>query len=282
MRLGMYSVEITRPSVEEVFSEAARLGFEEMQFDFGSVGTQQLPDEISPELTARIAAAARTSNIAITAVNGTFNMIHPDARIREAGVSRFEQIAKACSVLGCPLITLCTGSRDTQNMWRRHPGNDLPDAWSDLLHTTAELVEIAERYGVFLGVETEASNVVSSPQRARRFLDEMASPRLRIIMDPANLFHDGQARLENSYDILASAFDLLADDIIAAHGKDIREGPGISFTSAGRGIVDFDYFVGLLKSAGYRGGIIAHGIHEEWEFPGTVAYLKQVLSRANT
>ncbi len=45
MRLGMYSVEITRSNVEEVFSEAARLGFEEMQFDFGSVGTQQLPDE---------------------------------------------------------------------------------------------------------------------------------------------------------------------------------------------------------------------------------------------
>jgi sugar phosphate isomerase/epimerase len=35
------------------------------------------------------------------------------------------------------------------------------------------------------------SNVIDSAQKARRLLDEIRSPRLKITMDAANLFHAG-------------------------------------------------------------------------------------------
>ena len=54
-------------------------------------------------------------------------------------------MAASCAVLAAPIITLCTGTRDPQDMWRAHPLNDSPEAWKDLLASVDEALKIAER-----------------------------------------------------------------------------------------------------------------------------------------
>ena len=277
MRLGMYTAELERPTVEALFDAVRAYGFSEVQFSFTSVLGEELPAEIAPELARRIGGAARERGVAVSAVNGTFNMIHPDRGVREQGIRRFRQVAAACGALGCPLLTLCTGSRDPADMWRKHAASLQPDAWADLLETASALVSIAEEFGLLLGVEPEASNTVNTPERARRFLDEMRSDRLKIILDPANLFQEGDARPRRVRPILENAFALLGGDIAAAHGKDIQPGEGIAFTSAGRGIVDFTLLGQLLRDCGYAGGIILHGMKSEEEFAPSVAHVRAAL-----
>jgi sugar phosphate isomerase/epimerase len=276
-KLGMYTPEIKRDTVERLFDAIKIYGFAEVQFDFLSVCSEQMPASIDKGLTDHIYQVASERGIAISAVNGTFNMIHPNKAMRLDGIKRFEQIAKACGSLHCNLISLCTGSRNTQNMWRGHDDNVTQEAWNDLIETSTELVAIADKYKVFLGVEPEASNVINTAEKARKFLDTMKSPWIKIIFDPANLFHVGQAVPENALPILEHAFDLLGKDIIVAHGKDVKKGPEIAFTSAGRGIVAFERFLQLLKQSSYRGGIIIHGIHDEAEFPYSIAFMKELL-----
>ena len=48
-------------------------------------------------------------------------------------------------------------------------------------------VAIADRHEVTLAFEPEINNVVSSVMRARRLLDEIDSPWLKVVIDPANL-----------------------------------------------------------------------------------------------
>ncbi len=280
MELGMYTPELERDGLADLFHAIHGFGFTLAQLDFRSVLGEDMPAHIPAELTARIGAAARQNGVRIVAVNGTFNMIHPDVEVRREGVRRFETIARAARELGSPLVSLCTGSRSREGMWRRHEDNDTPEAWSDLAETLRPVILIAERYDLDLGVECEASNVVSSPERARRLLDEMRSPRLRIIMDPANLFQAGEARVERVRPILRRAFDLLAKDIALAHGKDILSGDGLRFTSAGRGIVDFRYFFELLHESGYAGGLILHGIKREEEFRPAVDHINRKIREA--
>ena len=55
--------------------------------------------------------------------------------------------------LGTRLITLCTGTRDPNDMWRAHPDNDSESAWRDLTVAMQRAIEIAGRYDVFLGIE---------------------------------------------------------------------------------------------------------------------------------
>jgi hypothetical protein len=54
----------------------------------------------------------------VAAVSGTFNMIDPVRERRDAGMRRLDQLAGACALLGTGIITLCTGTRDPDDMWR--------------------------------------------------------------------------------------------------------------------------------------------------------------------
>ena len=70
-----------------------------------------------------------------------------------------------------------------------------------------EAVKIADRHEVTLAFEPEINNVVSSTMRARRLLDEIGSPWLKVVIDPANLVHAGE--MGQFVEILDEAFDWL-------------------------------------------------------------------------
>jgi sugar phosphate isomerase/epimerase len=95
-----------------------------------------------------------------------------------------------------------------------------------------------------------------------------------MILDCANLFHAGEAYKENVREILEHAFALYGNDIVLAHGKDIREGDGIDFCGTGRGIVDFPFTAQLLKKYGFAGDMFLHGIYDEADMPYALAHWK--------
>lgn len=278
MELGICSFELSRPTVGEVFRSMRDLGFAETQLSFASVCGEEMPAEVPEWAVDEVARAKDESGVAIVCVNGTYNMISRDPAERARGRRTFEQIAAACARMGCGLISLCTGTRSETSMWTAHPDNDHPDAWRDLLHEMESIVQIADRYDVLLGVETEASNVANTPAKTLRLIQEMGSDRLRVIMDCANLFRAGMARPELVRPTMSEAFDLLGDHIELAHGKDIKAGPGIDFAAPGTGIVDFEYFRELLSAVGYRRSMMLHGFAAESEIEPGAALVASALA----
>ena len=91
----------------------------------------------------------------------------------------------------------------------------------------------------------------------------VSSDKLKMILDCANLFHAGRAHPEFVRETLDAAFEAYGNDIVIAHGKDIREGDGIEFCGTGRGIVDFAYTAKLLEKWNFTGGMFLHGIYDE-------------------
>lgn len=285
MNLGLLTYELTRPTLGELFDAVKSCGCRTMEFSFDSwcPGFEAdknpfhvLPNNITKELAQKVCHEARKRGLRISVVNGFYNMIAEDESERDDGLARLETLASVCGMLGCRVINLCTGSRGA-HLWAGHPDNDTDAAWHDICRSMEQALAVAELYEVSLGVEVEASNVINTPEKARRLLDDMKSPYLGIVMDGANLFHRGQCKPENVHGILQNAFDLLGDDIIAVHGKDIKAGPGLDFTYAGNGIVDFDYFLARLTLSGFGGDIILHGAHIEEEVPKGVDYMRQKL-----
>ena len=277
MRLGIFAKTFARPSPEGVFDALATHGLRETQLNMSVAGLSSMPDEIDPALADRIREAATERNIAVVAVSGTFNMIHPDAEARRDGLRRLGVLAGACERLGTSTVTLCTGTRDPEDMWRRHPDNVRPEAWRDLLATMQEALETAEEHGVTLAFESETGNVVDSAGKGRRLLDEMRSPRLKVIMDAANLFdaEDPARRLSRSEEILGEAFDLLGGDLLLAHAKDVK-GSG-EVVAAGKGDLDYDLYLNYLSEAGYGGPLVMHALAEE-EVEGSLAFLRPKLA----
>ncbi len=79
-------------------------------------------------------------------------------------------------------------------------------------------VKIADRHEVTLAFEPEINNVVSSTMRARRLLDEIASPWLKVVIDPANLVHADE--MGHLVEVLDEAIDWIGSDIVLAHAKE--------------------------------------------------------------
>jgi sugar phosphate isomerase/epimerase len=115
----------------------------------------------------------------------------------------------------------------------------------------------AEKNKLILAFEPESENVANSAFRARKLLDELRSPRLRIIIDPANLISSER----NQKDVLDDAFALLGDAIEIAHAKDRNK--DFQACAAGKGILDFEYYLRCLKEIGFTGPLIMHGLEEE-------------------
>jgi sugar phosphate isomerase/epimerase len=277
MILGIFAKTFVRPTVEDVFAAVAKHHLRSVQFNFASAGLPSLPDQIETGLADRIREAAAEQRIEIAAVSGTFNMIHPDSRQRRDGLRRLGVMAAACARLGTRVVTLCTGTRDPENMWRRHPDNDSPEAWRDLAVTMTKALTTANKHDLTLGIEPEVSNVVDSARKARRLLDEMKSPRLKIVMDAANLFHAGElGRME---EILDEAFDLLGGDLILAHGKELGTDGHAGNLPLGAGALDWDRYLALLRAAKFNGPLIMHGF-EERDVAASVAFLRNKQTAA--
>lgn len=229
-----------------------------VQFNMASAGLASMPDSIPESLPAKIHQSMSEHGLKMAALSGTFNMTHPDKKQRELGLKRLGLLIDCAAEMGTEMITLCTGSFDPENMWRFHPENNSKTAWKMLCETMEQALSKAEKAGIYLGVEPELANVINSAEKARNLLADMQSKQLKIVFDPANLFEEASRKEIET--IIGKGLELLWEDIQIAHAKD--RNPDGSFTTAGKGILPYSFFLKELKQSGFDGPLVAHGLEE--------------------
>ena len=274
MHIGIFTKTFERATLPEVLDVVTSHGIHHVQFNMCCAGLEEMPDEIHQAVIEQVQNEMATRNITMSALSGTFNIIDPDLEKRRAGFRRLDVLAGASKALGTSILTFCTGTRNPASMWRAHPDNDTPEAWRDMIEAMAEAVQIAETHDVTLAFEPEVSNIVDSAQKARKLLDEIQSPHLKVTIDGANLFHKGQ--LPRMHEILDTAFNLLGNDIVFAHAKDLSRDGEAGHDAAGTGLLDYDHYVACLHKIGYNGALVLHSLTEA-QAPECVAFLKEKL-----
>ena len=275
MHIGILTNTFDTTTPEHTAQVLRAHGLTHVQLELPSVGLSSMPDHIDHDEARRIGQILATNGITIAAVSGTFNMIHPDATQRQLGLRRLEGLAAACKALGTNVITLCTGTRDTTSMWRWHADSYTDAAWRDLIESMREAARIGEAHAVTMAFEPEVNNAVDSARKARNLLDEVGSPRLKVVMDGANVFHTGE--LPRMRDILEETFELLGNDIALAHAKDLDHDGDAGHLPAGKGLLDYGLYMSLLKRAGFDGTLVLHGLAEA-DVDGCVAFLRERMS----
>jgi len=276
MEIGIFATTFLEeegglPDLDGILDQVVGLGVRAVSFDALCLGLPSMPDAIDPAQVLRVRDGLTARGLWMASLSATFNMAHPDPAEREAGLGQLEVLAASAPAFGTNLLTLCTGTRSRQSMWRNHPDNGTPEAWADMRATMERAIAIAEKYNVRLGIEPEVSNVVSSPARARRLLDEMCSDRLTIVMDGANIFPADT--LPRQREILDEAFALLGDDIGMAHAKDLTKDGAAGNVAAGTGLLDYGHYIHLLRQCGFDGALVLHGLSPA-QSPDCVAFLR--------
>lgn len=258
MRIGTFETVFDRPTLRQRFEAVASAGFSSVQFHYAAGGLESRPTSIADRVVQDVRQDAGDAGIRIAAVSGTFNMIHPDLAVRQHGLASLDAVAASAGGLGTSTVTLCTGTRSTKSQWTYHPDNAGVEAWDDLVKTLASALEVADRTNVTLAFEPEPANVASDAPTARRLLDTLDHPRLKIILDPANIIASDRERAPEY--VLSEAFDLLGDSIVLAHAKDLTESG--AFCAAGTGVVPWGLYRSLLEGIGYNGDVIFHSLAE--------------------
>jgi sugar phosphate isomerase/epimerase len=127
-----------------------------------------------------------------------------------------------------------------------------------------------------MAFEPEVSNVIDSPQRARKMLDEVGSNALKVVMDGANIFHKGE--LPKMREILSEAFELLGKDIVLAHAKDLDHDGDAGQRAAGEGLLDYEFYLAGLKRVNFTGALVLHGLKEA-QVPRCMEFVRSKLPR---
>lgn len=279
MQLGIMTHHLQRPDIDAVADAVAAFGLTSVQLNLDSAGLAEIPDTFDQAVATGIRAAFQRHGITIAAVSGTFNMIDPDRERLQEHIRRFPVLLAWCRALDCRIVTACTGTRDPASMWRHHPDNARPEAWTDLLDTLGQVLPEAEAQGVTIAFEPEVVNVVDTAAKAQRLIEEAGSPRLRLVMDPANYFQpDMLTRMDA---VLDDIFARVAPYVVFAHAKDVR-GPRPGGTecvrpAAGTGVLNYRRYLELLHNSGYDGALIMHSL-DEAEVATSAAYVRRFLA----
>jgi sugar phosphate isomerase/epimerase len=271
----LLATTFTTGTLEARLDAAKAHGLSCVQMSMACAGLPEMPDQLPADLPDRMRREASARGIVIASVTGTFNMCHPDAEHRRTGLRRLRILAEACPRIGTAFIHVCTGTRDPNSMWRYHPDNDSAASWRDMAACVREATDIARQANVVLAFEPEVNNVVDSAWKARRLLDEIGSPHLKVTMDPANLFHKGE--LPRMKEILDEAFALVGKDIVLCHAKDLDRDGEAGHKPAGHGVLDYDRYMSLLSKYQLKGPILLHGLTVA-QVPGCLAFLRAKLA----
>jgi len=259
--LGIFARVFPPGSAERVAAAVRGSGYTTTQLNLKVLGRPTLPDltEWDDIDAAEIRSAFDDAGVSVWGVSATYNMCHPDQSVRREGTRRAIAVIEHAVALGAAFVTLCTGSRDAENMWAVHPGNQLPDAWSDMRAELDALLGAARATGIRLGLEPETGAVLDTADTTARLLAELGDDTglIGIILDPANLLRDQPLPQE---EVLLDAFAQLGPHITCLHAKDTR---GWDAALRGDGGIDFSLVASLRTTHAPRVPVIVQDVAAE-------------------
>lgn len=192
---------------------------------------------MTPERAREIAAIWRDAGIDIGALGVYATLIQSDPAERRAHLAYFEAMMKVGQHLGVRTFLSEMGHYHPPGPAARVPYDWQDEVWSTAVATCKELARIADANGAVVLLEPIYRSVLASAKRTRVFIEEVASPRVRAQLDPANLLEVND---------LEEMFQQLKPYIGGIHAKD-RKLHVTRGVAAGEGDLDYRKFIALVR-----------------------------------
>lgn len=239
VKLGIRAIIFTRNHpVDEAARRIAALGLEGVAVpttyqeypEHSSRHPQMNPAAFPEDVIETISDAFRSAGLATWAMDSYNNISAEDEEAREAAVAAMTGAIEVAPKFGCDTIVTEAGRRGVGGFER-------------CVASFLEIMPLAEQAGITVCVEPSYRQTVPNSWTMRGLIEEVGSPNLRVLLDPANIL---------CYDSTERPFDVLGEDIVLAHAKDctVDEDGKPTFPSAGEGEVDWPRFIERLMGLG--------------------------------
>lgn len=239
MNYGMRCHDICPKSdMDMVFDAVQNLGVRQIQLAPGKSieGLDFNYGHYSPGLGRMMAQKLQERDIHVAILGCYINPTNPNETKRQTEVQRFIEHLKYARVIGADMVGTETGRFDAG--FRVVPETRSEECYRLLLKSMKEIVTAAEKLGMIVGVEGVHDHTLYDPQMMRRFLEDIDSPNVEVILDPVNLI--SLDKIDSQAEVIDEAFQLYGDRITMVHVKDfVREGDDLNFAHVGEGLFNY-------------------------------------------
>ncbi|MEN6600828.1 MAG: sugar phosphate isomerase/epimerase family protein [Bryobacteraceae bacterium] len=240
--IGIATMQFREYTNARLAKELSEQGFRIVQLFFTQTdsdywkygGRSDLPG-MTPERAREIAATYRSAGLSIHSMGVYTTLIHADAAERKANLAYFENMMKIGGQMGVRTFVSEAGHYQPPGPAPAIPYDYQDDVWKMAVETVKDLARMAEAQGATVLLEPIYRSIFATAKRTRVFLEEVGSPRVRALLDPANLLEAND---------LEEMFEQLHPWISCIHAKD-RKLHVTTGVAAGQGDLDYRKLVTL-------------------------------------
>ncbi len=247
MQLGIRLHDTKKLPFEERIEDVQQLGFK-----CGHLALAKVIDEfpttdeaLTPGLAMYIKNVFARNNVDIAVLGCYLNLANPNPEKLAQITHRYMAHIRFASWMGCGVVGTETGAPN--ETYTHVPECHGEEALQIFIKNLRPVVKYAEQMGVVMAIEPVWKHIVCNPARARRVLDEIASPNLQIILDPVNLLDI--CNYKDQVAIVDEAIEVLGPDVAMVHLKDfvVEENKLVS-VGAGLGQMDYTSVIKFMKT----------------------------------
>ena len=242
MKIGVRAHDFGRQTADELAANVKNAGFDCVQLATAKAiaGINSFED-ITEAHMHDIGISFGQKTLEITVLGCYIEPSLPDKEERLKNVEIFKKNLAYAKQLNIPIV-----GTETTGMDINAPVDHREKIYQLLKDSVLRMVEVAEKENVFIGIEPVAEHTLNTPELARRLLDEIGSKQLKIIFDPVNLVLPNT--ISNQNEIFNKTLDLLGQEIVAMHIKDIViENNEKTWRNIGAGVVNYQPIIAWLK-----------------------------------
>lgn len=229
-----------RPQITKLMEIAAELKYQgvEMIFDDNLLE----PSSISKDERKRYVEKAESLGLEIpsvaTGVFWKYNLGSSDSRVREKGLEYIRKGLELAHDLGSKVLLVVPGVAD--------PAISYSKIYENSVKSLRESAKYAEDLGVIIGLENVWSKFLYSPLEFAKILDDVGSSNVQAYFDVGNVVALGYHE---------HWIEVLKGKIAMVHVKDFDENVGglKGFRHVGKGSINWNNIINLLKDSGYNG-----------------------------
>lgn len=201
----------------------------------------------NPGLGHFIGKRLADNDIHVAVLGCYINPTNPNEAKRQAEVARFIEHLKYARAIGADMVGTETGRLDEN--FKIVAGTYTETCYQRLLTSMREIVAAAEKLGVIVGIEGVATHTIYSPEMMQRFLNDINSPNVEVILDPVNLLDRNNYKEQE--EVIAKAFRYYGDKISVMHIKDFKldENGDVAFEQVGDGLFNYVPLFKELKAS---------------------------------
>lgn len=265
--------------MEQVFAQVKANGIHQIQLAFGkSISNYDFTTgHYSPGFARYIASKLKENDIHVAVLGCYINPTNPIESRRQAEVARFIEHLKYARILGADMVGTETGRLDPDFKVTKESYTE--EGYQLLLKSMREIVSAAEKLGVIVGVEGVFNHTLYSPARMKRFLEDIDSPNVEVILDAVNLIHPDQTAPEDQARVIDQAFAYYGDRISVLHVKDfVFDGENQLFRHVGDGKFCYEPLMKQVKANKPQITMLLENSSKD-RFHGDVEFLQKIYDQ---